>query len=72
MVENPAYFNEIYFTQNSLVNYPVSFGTHFQNKIIIFQKAFMIHIHGLHHYKGKILLRVSVTKDGARIGNWIY
>jgi hypothetical protein len=25
-----------------------------QNKIIISQKAFTIHIYGLHHYKGKI------------------
>jgi hypothetical protein len=26
-----------------------------QNKIIISQKAFIIHINGLHHYKGKLL-----------------
>jgi hypothetical protein len=25
-----------------------------QNKIIISQKAFIIHIYGLHHYKGKL------------------
>jgi hypothetical protein len=25
-----------------------------QNKIIITQKAFIIHIYGLHHYKGKL------------------
>jgi hypothetical protein len=26
-----------------------------QNKIITSQKAFIIHIYGLHHYKGKLL-----------------
>jgi hypothetical protein len=25
-----------------------------ENKIIISQKAFMIHIYGIHHYKGKL------------------
>jgi hypothetical protein len=43
MVENPTHVNEIFFTQNTPVNYTVSFGTHFPNKIIISQKAFITH-----------------------------
>jgi hypothetical protein len=30
-----------------------------QNKIIISQKAFIIHIYGLHHYKGKLSKFIS-------------
>jgi hypothetical protein len=31
-----------------------------QNKIIISQKTFIIHIYGLHHYKGKLSKFFSV------------